>query len=160
MNTRYLLIVTLPLALSFALVTVDPGVASTGEDGEAFPLADVMRRISDRMASLWYAGQHENVELMEYELREIREAVQRIEDAGVSEKGMPIAPILQAAVISQDERMIQQVNDGDLEGFRKSYESVLHTCNACHKSSGYEFIRVTVPKNPPYPNQAWEPVQE
>jgi hypothetical protein len=119
-------------------------------DGTYKPgFGEFMSSIQVHHAKLWFAGQNENWKLADFEMHEIKEAVDAIgkyeTEREESKKVGMISPALDSMDIA-----IQQKNAAL---FKSSYISLTNTCNNCHHAVNFEFNVVKIPDSPPFSNQ-------
>lgn len=114
---------------------------------------DIMGQIQVHHAKLWFAGSAGNWDLTDFELNEIDENIEKIEQlypddprTGDLSRLDPVLDSLTAAVKSQN-----------VELFKKRYHLLTHTCNNCHNDNGYEFNVIKTPERPPVSNQIFNP---
>ena len=110
---------------------------------------EFMSGIQIHHAKLWFAGKNSNWKLADFELGEIREAVENIQKFQAERKESKMLSILTPAMDSiktaiqrEDERM-----------FLKGFSLLTVSCNNCHRAAKYEFNVVVIPANPPFSNQ-------
>lgn len=116
---------------------------------------EFMSGIQMHHAKLWFAGQNQNWELADFEINEIKEALEDIpkycsDRPEVKSIGMINAPI------DSISHAIQQKN---LQLFKSSFILLTNTCNNCHKGTEHGFNVVTIPTNLPVVNQDFKPIQ-
>jgi len=113
---------------------------------------EIMGNIQIHHSKLWFAGEGENWELAEFEIHEIIEGLDDIEkyqkDRVENEKMFMIKPALDSI-----SKIIEHKN---LEQFKSNYEFLTESCNACHKETKYEFIKIIVPSTKPCVNQEFK----
>jgi len=112
----------------------------------------IMGNIQTHHSKLWFAGKGENWKLAEFEIHEIIESLDDIEkyqkDRVENEKMFMIRPALDS--------ISRVIKDRNLSQFKDSYEFLTESCNACHKETKYEFIKITVPSTMSYYNQEFK----
>ncbi len=113
---------------------------------------NVMGNIQIHHSKLWFAGEGENWKLAEFEIHEIIEGLDDIEkyqkDRVENEKMFMIKPALDS--------ISKVIKDRNLSQFKDSYEFLTESCNACHKETKYEFIKIAVPSAKPCVNQEFK----
>jgi hypothetical protein len=112
-------------------------------------LGELMLTIQVHHAKLWFAGINDNWKLAEFEIHEIREALENIGKFNGKRKEIQNLSMLYPALDSLD-ISISNRNAGQ---FKNSFVGLTNTCNACHRATEFEFNVVTVPDSPPYTNQ-------
>ncbi|MGL2967315.1 hypothetical protein [Flavobacterium sp. XGLA_31] len=110
---------------------------------------EFMSSIQVHHNKLWFAGQHKNWKLADFEIHEIMEAVDNIKKYQTERKESQWMPMIEPALDSVN-RAIQQQNK---VAFDRSYTTLTNTCNHCHETVHFEFNVVKVPDTPPYSNQ-------
>src|SRR5258705_1320921 len=110
---------------------------------------EFMSGIQTHHAKLWFAGQNQNWPLADFEVHEIKEAlddVQRFCSDRPEVKAIGMIDPLIDSVSSA----IQQKN---LQLFKNSFVLLTNTCNKCHQSTEHGFNVVTIPTSLPVVNQ-------
>jgi hypothetical protein len=110
---------------------------------------ELMSSVQVHHCKLWFAGEHKNWKLADFEIHELKEAVDNIikfqTERPESKKLNMISPALDSVNSS-----IQQEN---FELFTAGYKHLTATCNDCHRAVNFAFNVVKVPESPPYSNQ-------
>ena len=112
-------------------------------------LGEFMLGIQLHHAKLWFAGQNQNWALADFEIHEIKESLDDINEfcqdrPEVKAIGMINAPI---------DSVINSVQQKNIQSFKNSFILLTNTCNSCHKSTDHGFNIVTIPTNLPVVNQ-------
>jgi hypothetical protein len=110
---------------------------------------EFMSNIQVHHAKLWFAGQNENWKLADFEMHEIKEAIDAIQKYQTQRSESEKVGMLQPAIESVD-NAIQQKN---ISLFKSSYTLLTNTCNNCHRATDFEFNVVKIPETPPFSNQ-------
>ena len=110
---------------------------------------EFMSGIQAHHAKLWFAGQHQNWKLCDFEIHEIMEAVDNIEKYETERPESKMIGMIRPAIDSVN-HAIQQKN---LPQFISSYGLLTSTCNNCHHAVNFEFNVVKIPDMPSFPNQ-------
>ncbi len=110
---------------------------------------EFMTTIQIHHAKLWFAGKNKNWKLAEFELNEINETIDAIQQFQKERKESQALPILNRAIDSVH-MAIQQQN---LKLFVQSFTRLTNTCNTCHQSVNFGFNVVKIPDAPPFSNQ-------
>ena len=113
---------------------------------------DVMLGIQTHHAKLWFAGVNKNWELSDFEMHEIEENVEQIKELYPKDKRTADLSMLEPVLDSLD----AAIKAKQVEKFKKSFTLLTNTCNECHQKNGYEFNVITIPKQPPVPNQKFK----
>ncbi len=140
-----------------AMNTGDSG-SSGGQAGTATPsLGQIMSGMQIDAARLYYAAEATNWPLAQYETGVIEDTLAEVPIVRPQENGVPLGAVINAFKNSQWAALKEAVGHQDLDAFHKSYNDMLFVCNACHQATGRPFIQITVPTQPPVPNQRWAP---
>jgi hypothetical protein len=113
-------------------------------------LGELMAGIQVHHAKLWFAGQNENWKLANFELNEIKEAVETIQKSYPERDESKMLLHLFSPVLDSMDHAIQQTNSSV---FKNTYVLLTNTCNNCHHVAGFAFNVVTIPSSPPFSNQ-------
>lgn len=122
------------------------------EHDHAMRLGLKMQDISHRFAAIWYAGNAERTEMLDYQIHELRETIEQIGEADIEEHGLDVAEELDSRVGSRAEKLEEAVEKGEREKFRELYKGTMEKCNSCHAATEHGFIEVQIPERNPYPN--------
>lgn len=113
---------------------------------------EFMSSIQVHHAKLWFAGQNQNWQLAEFEMHEISETLDAIQqyqtEREESKKVGLLTPSLDAvkdAIVKKDPAL-----------FNSSYHLLTNSCNNCHKEANFGFNVVKIPETPPFSNQAFK----
>jgi len=113
---------------------------------------EFMSSIQVHHAKLWFAGQNQNWQLAEFEMHEIAETLDAIQqyqtEREESKKVEMLKPSLDAVKDAIDKK--------DPALFNSSYILLTNSCNNCHKAVDFGFNVVKVPETPPFSNQAFK----
>jgi hypothetical protein len=130
--------------------------ATIGKLNDRAPgLGEYMTTFQLHMGKLWFAGQASNWGLAEYELDELAETMEAGEALHAIKNDVNTASILQAVRATQIPLLRLSLTEKNERKFARAYDQTLETCNSCHRSVGYGFIRITKPLTSPVSNQAW-----
>jgi hypothetical protein len=140
-------------ALQDSLTTLQATISTLKE--QAPGLGEYMTTFQLHMGKLWFAGQALNWGLAQYELGELVETMEAAEALHAIKNNVNTAIILQAVRATQIPLLQLSLNEKNQHKFARAYDQTLETCNSCHRSVGYGFIRITKPLAPPVSNQAW-----
>ena len=110
---------------------------------------EFMSGIQVHHAKLWFAGQNNNWPLADFEMHEIKEA---LDDLKIFQKERPETKHLDMLDIPLDstDKSIQNKNAVQ---FKSSFILLTNTCNNCHVEVNFEFNKVKIPDSPPFSNQ-------
>ncbi len=115
-------------------------------------LGEFMAGIQVHHAKLWFAGNAENWKLADFEIHEIMEAIDDIQQYEVERSESKEVAMLLPAIDSVN-HAIEQKN---VTEFKSSYIFLTNTCNNCHKAVNYDFNLIKIPDTPPYSNQVFK----
>ena len=104
---------------------------------------------------LWFAGQNRNWKLADFEINEIKESIEGIQQYQVDREESKRIGIIFPALDS----VMQAIDQKNLALFNSSYMLLTNTCNSCHRATKFEFNVVKVPDAPPFSNQSFTPLQ-
>lgn len=130
----------------------DPRHDVAGDDHHGVHLGEQMYELSRRFAAVWFAGQAGNKAMVEYQLHEMHEVIEELEEQRPIEAGVDVAARLERDVEAQFKPLEAAVVAGEKEEFRRIYTTVVANCNACHVETKHPFIVVSMPVYNPYPN--------
>lgn len=120
-------------------------------------LGEYMTTIQLHMSKLWFAAKAANWELAEYEVGELKEAMEVARGLNAVKNGAQISNLLDAVLQTQVAELEDSLKHKSLPAFQKSYDETLTTCNGCHGESGFKYIQVVRPTVSPVSGQKWEP---
>jgi len=116
---------------------------------------EFMSGVQVHHAKLWFAGTNMNWPLADFEINEIREAIDDIQHFNTDRPESRSIGMIIPALDSVD-NAIKQQNE---QLFKSSYILLTNTCNSCHKATAHEFNVITIPSAPPVSNQSFKPPQ-
>lgn len=116
---------------------------------------EFMSSIQLHHAKLWFAGINNNWELADFEIHEIRESLDDIQQFNTDRLEAKTIGMISPAIDSVS-NAIKQKNQ---LLFKSCYTLLTNTCNNCHKATKHEFNVVTIPAIPPISNQSFKPVE-
>lgn len=114
-------------------------------------LGEFMSGIQVHHAKLWFAGQGKNWKLADFEMGEIREAVEDIQHYCTDRPEIKSLPMLAPTLDTMDKAIKQQ----DEQAFTSAFATLTNTCNGCHHATSHEFNVIKVPDTPPFSNQVF-----
>lgn len=135
-------------ALQKRVDSLEKKLANTYKPG----FGEFMSSIQVHHAKLWFAGQNKNWKLADFEMHEIGEALDAIQQYQTERDESKEVGMLKPALDSVNDAIQQQ----SPELFNSSYLLLTNTCNNCHKAVNFEFNVVKVPETPPFSNQAFK----
>jgi hypothetical protein len=110
---------------------------------------EFMSGIQMHHAKLWFAGTNKNWELAQFEIDEIREAVEAITQYNATRPETKAIWMIGPSLDS----VSNAIKQSDPQLFRSSYILLTNTCNSCHKVTEHAFNIITIPTTPPVSNQ-------
>jgi hypothetical protein len=112
-------------------------------------LGEFMSDIQAHHSKLWFAGKNQNWKLADFEVHEIMEAIEDIQQYDTARKESKtinmIGPVLDSVSIA-----IQQKN---AVLFKSTFTLLTNTCNNCHRAVNFEFNVVKIPETESFGNQ-------
>jgi hypothetical protein len=116
-------------------------------------LGEFMSGIQVHHAKLWFAGENKNWKLADFEIGEIKEALEDIQKYCTDRKEIQSLPMIYPALDS----LTHAIQQGEGSSFRRSYNLLTNTCNNCHRATNHEFNVIQTPESPPFTNQDFKP---
>jgi hypothetical protein len=117
-------------------------------------VGDIMIGIQVHHAKLWFAGSQSNWKLASFQIEEIEEAIEDIQNYQSHKAASQSIAMLNGPV----ESMQVAIKNHSLEDFKSSYHLLTNTCNSCHQANGVEFNVIKVPDAPQFNNQQFAPI--
>jgi hypothetical protein len=147
-------------AVAFVLAAISWPVS--GEDVPAKPFApslgDLMTAfVQPRHAKLGLAGQARNWALAAYEVGELEETFEGVEEYYPRWQGRAIGDMVAAFTGAPIKALEAAVKSKDAAAFDKSYAELTAACNACHVANGQGVIVIQAPASSAYPDQDFRP---
>jgi hypothetical protein len=121
------------------------------EHKEKVELAIFMGRLQLFADKLWWAGQAQNEALVHFYLHEMEEAMEELHEAGLVDNGVNISDLVEPYGLMAIEKMEKVALDS--VSFTNGYSELIGSCNDCHKTSNYSFVKITIPEIPVFSNQ-------
>lgn len=112
-------------------------------------LGEFMSGIQVHHAKLYFAGKNQNWKLADFEMGEIKEAVDNIKKYCTDRPEVKSLPILYPALDSVN----NAIKAKSLQSFETGFLFLTNSCNNCHKNTHHEFNIIKVPDTPPFNNQ-------
>ena len=122
-----------------------PAAHEESEHEEEVEIAIVMGRIQRFHQKFWLALRANNPELTQFYLHEMEEAMAEIADGNVVDDGIDISANMRAYGLKVNEHLQQKLKTEGIAGLAKESTSLVDACNACHKASGYDLIKIQIP---------------
>lgn len=115
-------------------------------------LGEFMSSIQIHHAKLWFAGQNKNWGLADFEIKEIKEALDNINKYCNDRPEVKAMGMINQSMDSIS-NAIQQKNEVD---FKNSFVVLTNTCTSCHHETNHGFNVLKIPKTPPFSNQEFK----
>ena len=116
-------------------------------------LGEFMSQIQIHHAKLWFAGKYENWPLADFEVGEIREALDDIPKFCADRPEVKSIDVIEPAMDS----LSAAIKAKDQRRFDSSFTLLTATCNDCHKATNHGFNQIKIPDVPPVSNQVFKP---
>ncbi|RZJ33383.1 MAG: hypothetical protein EOO51_13945 [Flavobacterium sp.] len=110
---------------------------------------EFMTNIQAHHSKLWFAGQNQNWKLADFEVHEIKEAIENIQKFQTERTESQMIGMINPALDSINNAIKQQ----NPALFKSTYISLTNTCNSCHRLADFEFNVVKIPDSQPFTNQ-------
>jgi hypothetical protein len=115
-------------------------------------LHTLMGAVANRHAMLWFAGQAENWELVDYQIHEMEELIEEIEELHPVYDDIPVAQLLGEMTHPAIEALETAMAARDRAAFTSSFDRLTQACNSCHLAADREVLLVVRPSSPPITN--------
>ncbi|HTL80682.1 MAG TPA: hypothetical protein VL651_03195 [Bacteroidia bacterium] len=116
-------------------------------------ISEIMNEIQRTHAKLWFAGKNQNWPLATYQVTKLKDLFTKIR---TTQSGSSVASLVAMIDPSLDD-MVSAVYSKNVLTFQESYKSMTSTCNSCHAATNFNFNVITIPDNPPVPDQDFKP---
>lgn len=110
---------------------------------------EFMTSIQVHHNKLWFAGSSKNWKLADFEIHEIKEALDGIKKYQSERKESQMIGMINPALDS----IIKAIEKKNPLLFDRSYRQLTNSCNHCHNIVKFEFNVVKIPTTPPFSNQ-------
>ncbi|HTD41190.1 MAG TPA: hypothetical protein VK671_11255 [Mucilaginibacter sp.] len=100
---------------------------------------------------LWFAGQHKNWVLAEYERQELMGGFEKVQKL---HKDKPEATAVTMIFPAMD-AIEKAIREKDANAFKNNFAILTNTCNTCHHNLKYEFNVIKVPATNSFDNQSF-----
>jgi len=114
-------------------------------------LGEIMTLTQMRHAKLWFAGKAGNWKLADYELYELKEGF----DNAIKFHPNRSKLLLKITTIPL-EQLKAAIFAKNSTRFKKAFDALTNSCNACHQATNFGFNVVIIPTTNPYTNQSFE----
>jgi hypothetical protein len=115
-------------------------------------VGEFMSSIQMHHAKLWFAGKNENWELANFEIEEIQESLDDIQQYCADSPSIKSLPMIFPPLDS----VKRALSEKNIEKFKTSFNLLTNTCNNCHKAANHAFNVIRIPDIPPVTNQVFE----
>ena len=115
-------------------------------------LGEFMSGIQVHHEKLWFAGEAKNWPLADFEINEIKEALDDINAYCKDRPEVKSLPMIQPAVDSLTDAIKQK----DGAKFKSGFVLLTNTCNNCHHAVNHAFNVIKIPETPPFSNQEFK----
>ncbi|HEY2349797.1 MAG TPA: hypothetical protein VGH64_12300 [Puia sp.] len=115
-------------------------------------VGEFMSSIQMHHAKLWFAGKNENWELAKFEIDEIRESLDDIQQYCADSPSIRPLPMIFPPLDS----VKHAISEKNISQFKTSFNMLTNTCNNCHKAASHAFNVIKIPDAPPVTNQVFE----
>lgn len=116
-------------------------------------LGEFMSQIQVHHAKLWFAGKEGNWQLANFEIGEIREALDDIPKYCADRPEVKSIGMIMPSMDS----LSNAVKEKDESKFKNGFILLTATCNDCHKATNHGFNVIKIPEVPPVTNQFFKP---
>jgi hypothetical protein len=100
---------------------------------------------------LWFAGQHKNWALAEYERQELMGGFEKVQKL---HKDKPEAAAV-AMIFPAMDAIEKAIREKDDNAFKNNFVILTNTCNTCHQALKYGFNVIKVPATNSFDNQSF-----
>ncbi len=137
-----------------------PAMEGTTEAGkeEHMEIAVVMGRIQRYHQKFWLATRAGNAPLADFYLHEMEEAMEEVAGAGIVEEGVDISSQMRTYGLSMTGHLRELLAKEGIQAMHNEAGSLVNSCNACHKTTGHEMIRIREPLDLVVPDQDMAPL--
>ncbi len=115
-------------------------------------VGEFMSSIQMHHAKLWFAGKNENWELANFEMEEIQESLDDIQQYCADSPSIKPLPMIFPPLDS----VKRAISEKNIVKFKSGFNLLTNTCNNCHKAANHAFNVIRIPDLPPVTNQVFE----
>jgi len=115
-------------------------------------VGEFMSSIQMHHAKLWFAGKNENWELANFEMEEIQESLDDIQQYCADSPSIKPLPMIFPPLDS----LKRAISEKNIFMFKTSFNLLTNTCNNCHMAANHAFNVIRIPDIPPVTNQVFE----
>ena len=112
-------------------------------------LGEFMGSIQLHHAKLWFAGENQNWQLANFEVGEIKEALEAIPVYCADRPEVQKLTMINPAIDS----ISNAISIKNIQLFESGFILLTATCNNCHHATNHAFNVIKKPENPPLTNQ-------
>jgi hypothetical protein len=120
-------------------------------------LIEFMAFVQIRHAKLWLAGNAGNWELADYEIDELKEALENAAKYVPDYKGSPVGKMIETMAMPPVGEVEQAIKAKDRIKFTAAFDKLTAACNTCHQAANRPFIVIQRPASSAFPNQSFAP---
>lgn len=120
------------------------------EAHQPMPLIYQMSFMQHFSTKLYLAGVEENWELADFYSHELEEIAEEIVEHDVEYDGNDISKLTEDILLSQIELLEDAIDANDLPAFKRNYQTLINSCNACHTATGHSMVKIAIPTGNPY----------
>ncbi|HTQ27735.1 MAG TPA: hypothetical protein VMI35_06390 [Puia sp.] len=117
---------------------------------------EFMSSIQVHHEKLWFAGQNANWKLADFEINEIKEALEDLQTYCTDRPERKSIPMIYPPLDS----LSSAIQKKDPVAFRNSFIALTNNCNICHQATNHAFNVIRIPDSPPFSNQVFKPVEQ
>lgn len=131
--------------------TNDQQTKIADESTKTLTAADVhlgahMRDIQYNTLKLGISLQHQNQPLASFYVHEVEEAYAELADKKIEEEGIDISTLLNQLLDPKLKELQSVIEKNDTAQFITAYQTLIQTCNSCHREAKHAFIVIEMPK--------------
>jgi hypothetical protein len=115
-------------------------------------VGEFMSSIQMHHAKLWFAGKNENWELANFEIEEILESLDDIQQYCADSPSIKPLPMIFPPLDS----VKRAISEKNIVMFKTSFNLLTNTCNNCHQAANHAFNVIRIPDREPVTNQVFE----
>src|SRR5689334_4796091 len=104
-------------------------------------LGEFMSGIQVHHAKLWFAGQNQNWKLADFEVNEIKEAIDDIQQFNTDRPEVKSIDMIKPPMDS----VVAAIQQKDTIAFNRSFILLTNTCNSCHQATDHGFNVIKIP---------------
>ena len=116
-------------------------------------LGEFMSAIQIHHAKLWFAGENKNWPLADFEIGEIKEALEDIPVFCAERPEVKNLSMINPALDS----IGNAITAKNPQLFKSGFVLLTGTCNNCHRATNHAFNVIKIPDAPPFSNQDFKP---